>query len=100
MAKFYAFANVYGFDTRDTGNGRIGSVAVFVSRSARDAWVLTASPYEGRYRREIITAKEARREMIRAAYDFMLNKHIVCGRADLRFLPMDTLIEAYMQVMA
>ena len=99
MKKFYAFDNVYGFDTRDADNGRLGSVAVFRSRSARDEWVNAGSPYNGRYHREIITAEEARREMVRAAYDYLLNRHIVWGRGDLRYLPMDTLTEAYVQVM-
>jgi hypothetical protein len=100
MAKFYAFDNVYGFDTRDNDNNRIGSVMVFHSRSARDEWVKTDTPYDGRYRREIITAKEARREMVRAAYDYMLNEHVVSGRDDLRYLPMDTITRMYAQVMA
>ena len=100
LVKFYAFDNSYGFDARDDDNGRIGSVMVFHSRAARDEWVNADSPYSCHYRREIITAKEARREMIRVAYDYMLNKHVVWRRGDLRYLPMDTLTKMYSQVMA
>lgn len=100
MTKFYAFHNTYGFDTRDNDNNRIGSVMVFHSLAARNEWVNTDTPYNGHYHREIITAKEARREMIRVAYDYMLDEHIVWGRSDLRYLPMGVIAEAYAQVMA
>jgi hypothetical protein len=99
MAKFYAFENTYGIDARDTDNNRIGSVMVFGSRSARDEWVNMDVLRNGNYHREAIAANEARREMIRAAYDDLLNKHVVWERADLRYLPMDTITEAYAQVM-
>lgn len=57
MARFYAFDNTYGFDTRDNDNNRIGSVMVFRSRAARDEWVNDDTSYNGRYHREIITAR-------------------------------------------
>jgi hypothetical protein len=99
MAKFYAFDNVYGFDTRDNDNKRIGSVVVFHSRAARDEWVDAEEIYSGPYCREILTAKEARREMIRAAYDEMVNKGIVSSRSDLKYVPMDAIVESYAKAM-
>lgn len=97
MAKFYAFYSTYGVGTRDSDNERIGCVVVFYSRAARNEWVNTDTPVNGDYHREIITAKEARREMVRAAYDDLLNKHVVWCRGGLRYLPMDTLVKAYAQ---
>ena len=99
MAKFYGFDNTYGVDTRDNDDERIGTVMVFCTRSDRDQWV-SGEVFYNNYCHEAITAKEARREMIRVAYDDLLNKHIVWERADLRYLPMETITEAYAQVMA
>ena len=100
MAKFYGFNNLYGIDTRDNYNERIGCVVVFSSRVARDEWVSKDKLRNGNYCHEAITAKDARREMIRSAYDDLLSKHIVWERADLRYLPMETITKAYAQVMA
>jgi hypothetical protein len=99
MKKFYGFENTYGIDARDTDNERIGCVVVFCSRADRDEWVSKGKLRNGNYCHEAITAKEARREMVRVAYDYMINEHVVWERADLRYLPMDTITEAYAQVM-
>ena len=99
MVKFYAFDNIWGVGFRGRDGGRFGTVVVFWSRAARNEWVNTESLRNGVYHREIISAKGARCEMIRAAYDYMLNRHVICGRGDLRYLPMDTLIKAYARVM-
>jgi hypothetical protein len=95
MANFYGFYNTYGVRTRNFNNERVGYVLVFRFRAVRDEWVNADVLYNGSYHRESITANEARREMIRATYDDLLNKHIVGERADLKYLPMDTLVEEY-----
>ena len=96
MAKFYGFINTYGIGTRDNDeNERIGTVVVFNTLAARDQWVRSEVPCDGRYHRESITAKEARREMVRVAYDDLLNKHVVWERGDLRYLPMETIVKSY-----
>ena len=100
MAKFYAFDNIWGVGFRGRGGERLGAVVVFWSRAARNEWVNTESLRNGVYHREIISAKEARCEMIRVAYDYMLNRHVVCGRGDLRYLPMDTIAVMYSRVVA
>jgi hypothetical protein len=99
MVKFYAFDNTYGFDARDNDNNRIGSVVVFHSRVARDEWVNADTPCDGRYRREIVTAKEARREMVRVAYDELLSRRVVGERGDLKCVSMDSIIGAYWRAM-
>jgi hypothetical protein len=100
MVKFYAFDNKYGAGKRGADHERIGRVAIFWSFAARDEWVRNDRFVNGDYHREIITAKEARREMIRAAYDYMLKEHVVSRRDDLRYLPMGAIIRMYAQVMA
>lgn len=100
MAKFYAFDNIWGVGFRDRDGERIGSVVAFWSREDRNRWVNTESLRNGVYHREIISAREARCEMIRVAYDYMLNRRVVCGRGDLRYLPMDTIAEMYSRVIA
>ena len=100
MARFYAFDNIWGVGFRGRDGGRFGTVVAFWSRAARNRWVNTESLRGGVYHREIISAKDARCEMIRVAYDYMLRRHVVCGRGDLRYLPMDTLAEMYAQVLA
>ena len=75
-----------------------GTVVAFWSRAARNEWVNTEPLRNGVYHREIISAKEARCEMVRVAYDYMINEHIIWERSDLRYLPMDTLAEAYARV--
>ena len=100
MARFYAFDNICGVGFRGRDGGRVGTVVAFWSRAARNRWVNTESLCNGVYHREIISAKEARCEMIRVAYDYMLNRRVVCGRGDLRYLPMDTLAEMYSRVIA
>jgi hypothetical protein len=99
MTKFYGFINTHGVCVRDNDGERIGIVVVFVTREERDEWLCNEVLCGGYYHRETITAKEARREMIRVAYDYMLNKHVVWVRGDLRYLPMETLTKAYAQVM-
>ena len=95
MAKFYAFDNIWGVGFRGRDGERLGTVVAFWSRTARNEWVNTESLRNGVYHREIISAKVARCEMIRVAYDYMLNRRVVWGRGDLRYLPMGTLTEAY-----
>ena len=100
MAKFYAFDNIWGVGFRGVDGERFGAVVAFWSRAARNKWVNTETLRNGVYHREIISAKEARCEMIRVAYDYMLNRHVIWGRGDLRYLPMDTLAEMYSRVIA
>ena len=95
MAKFYAFDNIWGVGFRGRDGERVGTVVAFWSRVARNEWVNTESLRNGVYHREIISAKEARCEMIRCAYDYMLSRRVVCGRSDLRYLPVDTIAEMY-----
>ena len=100
MAKFYGFINTYGIGTRDNDeNERIGTVVVFNTLVARDQWVRSEVPRDGRCHRESITAKEARREMVRVAYGDMLNKHVVWERSDLKYVPMDVIVESYAEAM-
>lgn len=99
MAKFYAFDNIWGVGYHGRDGERFGVVVAFWSRAARNEWVNTESLFNGVYHREIISAKQARCEMIRGAYDYMLNRHLIGGRGDLRYLPMDTLVEAYARAM-
>ena len=99
MAKFYAFDNIWGVGFRGRDGERFGSVVAFWSREDRNRWVNTESLRNGVYHREIISAKDARIEMIRAAYDYMLRRHIIWGRGDLRYLPAHTLTEAYARAM-
>ena len=100
MAKFYAFDNIWSVGFRGNDGERLGTVVAFWSRAARNKWVNTESLRNGVYHREIISAKVARCEMIRAAYDYMLNRHVIVGRGDLRYLPMDTIAEMYSRVIA
>ena len=95
LAKFYAFDNIWDVGFRGRDGERLGTVVVFWSRAARNEWVNTEPLRNGVYHREIISAKEARCEMVRVAYDYMINEHIIWERSDLRYLPMDTLAEAY-----
>ena len=95
MAKFYGFNNLYSVGARNTENKRIGYVVVFSSRAARDEWVNGEVLRNGNYCREVITAKEARREMLRVAYDDLLSRHVVWERADVKHVPMDEIIRAY-----
>ena len=95
MAMFYAFDNIWSVGFRGRDGGRFGTVVVFGSRAARNEWVNAESLRNGVYHREIISAKEARREMVRAAYDYMITKHVIWERSDLRYLPMGALTEAY-----
>ena len=101
MAKFYGFVNTYGIGTRHIDNNeRVGTVMVFNTPSARDQWVRLDLLRDGRRRRESITAKEARREMVRVAFDDLWNRRVVSSRADLKYVPMDVIAESYAQVMA
>ena len=100
MAKFYAFDNIWSVGFRGNDGGRFGTVVAFWSRAARNKWVNTESRRNGVYHREIISAKEARIEMIRVAYDYMLNRRVIRGRGDLRYLPMDTIAEMYSRAIA
>ena len=95
MAKFYAFDNIWGVGFHGRDGERLGTVVAFWSRAARNEWVNTESLRNGVYHREIISAKEARCEMVRVAYDYMLSRRVVCGRGDLRYLPMGTIAEMY-----
>ena len=94
MAKFYGFNNLYSICARDNNNERIGYVVVFNTRAARDQWV-RGEVLHNNYCHEPITATEARREMIRAAYDRMLNKGIVSSRSDLKHVPIGVILTAY-----
>ena len=96
--QFYAFDNIWGVGFRGNDGERLGTVVAFWSRAARNEWVNTEPLRNGVYHREIISAKEARCEMVRVAYDYMINEHIIWERSDLRYLPMDTLAEAYARV--
>ena len=98
MAKFYAFDNIWGVGFRGRDGERVGTVVVSWSRAARNEWVNTESRRNGVYHREIISAKDARCEMVRVAYDYMVSRRVVWGRGDLRYLPVDTLAEAYARV--
>ena len=95
MVRFYGFNNLYGIGTRDNDNERIGYVVVFCSRAARDQWVRGEVLRNGNYCHEAITAAEARREMIRAAFDYMVNADIIGERADLKYVSIDAIISAY-----
>ena len=99
MAKFYGFDNLYGVGTCDNDGERIGAVLVFSSLASRDAWIRSEVLCYNRYHHESITAAEARRVMVRVAFDEMLNKGIVSSRADLRYVPMDVIVESYARVM-
>jgi hypothetical protein len=100
MAKFYGFVNTYGIGTRHIDNNeRVGTVMVFNTPSARDQWVRLDLLRDGRYRRESITALEARREMVRVAYNDLLSRHVVWRRADVKHVPMDEIIRAYSRAM-
>ena len=95
MVKFYAFDNIWSVGFRGRDGGRFGTVVVFGSRATRNEWVNGDVARNGVYHREIISATEARCEMVRVAYDYMLSKHVIWGRSDLRYLPMGTLTKAY-----
>jgi hypothetical protein len=100
MARFYGFDNLYGIGTRSNDdNERIGAVVVFNTLAARDQWVRSEVPRGSVYYRESITAKEARREMVRVAFDDLLNRHIVWEHADLKYVSMDEIIRAYCRAM-
>lgn len=100
MKKFYGFINTYGVGTRgNDDNERVGTVVVFNSPVVRDQWVRSEAPCDGRYHRESITAKEARREMVRVAYDDLLNRHIVWDRSDVKYVSMSTIIDVYSRAM-
>ena len=99
MDRFYGFDNLYGVGTCDNDGERIGAVLVFGSLAARDAWIRSEVLCYNRYHHESITATEARREMIRVAYDRMLNKGIVSSRSDLKYVPMDAIVESYAEAM-
>lgn len=95
MARFYGFDNLYGVGTCDNDGERIGAVLVFGSLASRDKWIRSEVLCYSRYHHESITATEARREMIRAAYDEMVDKGIVSSRSDLKYVPMDTITKSY-----
>lgn len=99
MANFYAFYNKYGVDSRDSDNERIGTVVVFTSRAARNKWVNADELRNGSHHCEPITAREARCEMVRVAYDDLLNRHIVFEPGDLKYVSMGTLTRAYCRAM-
>ena len=100
LAKFYGFVNTYGVGTRHIdSNERVGTVMVFDTPAARDQWVRLDMLRDGRCRRESITAKEARREMVRFAYDDLLDRHVVWVRSDLKYVPMDAIVESYAEAM-
>lgn len=56
---YYAFAHRYGIEARDKDGDRIGTLMIFPTRTARDAWVV-AGP---EYRSEI-----GYRETVKACY--------------------------------
>ena len=64
---FYAFDNRYGVGTRsDYDLRRIGRLHIFESRRDRDSWV-DAEVWDGNYRREAITSREALPYLVEAA---------------------------------
>lgn len=64
---YYAFDNRYGVGMRDADDlSRIGYLHIFESRSDRDAWV-DADVWDGNYRREAITAREALPYLVESA---------------------------------
>lgn len=62
---FYAYSNQYGNGTTDVNGERIGCVVIFASKAERDQFVDDEQPSNGWYCNEIITASEARHEMMR-----------------------------------
>ena len=99
LVRFYGFDNLYGVGTCDNDGERIGAVLVFGSLADRDGWIRSEVLCYNHYHHESITATEARREMIRAAYDVMVNKGIVSSRSDLKYVPMDVIVESYAEAM-
>ena len=56
---YYAYENRYGVGTRSAYDlSRIGCLHIFESRADRDAWV-DADVWDGHYKREPLTAREA-----------------------------------------
>ena len=51
--------------------------------------------FDGSFRRESISAAEARREMSRVAFDDLFNRHIVWCRTDMKRVAMGTIVRAY-----
>lgn len=62
---FYAFHNAYGNGTTNTKGERLGTLHVFATKRARDAWA-AADDFDGNWHREPISHDAARREAVRS----------------------------------
>ena len=83
---YYAFDNRYGIGTVDSDGDRIGTLHAFSSKAARDAWV-DDEVWDGDYRREPISGKEAH-----AVLEYAARHTLYDPRFDL-CPSMDTLVE-------